>query len=94
MFIMPWGTTGVFWFVAGHAEGAQWEEGMAVDVRELVGDDNMTLAAKENVIQIFQALQAPATTKRFLYARWARLVGVEPIPADIDRVALWSAGGT
>jgi hypothetical protein len=69
-------------------------EAMAVDIRELVGDANMTLANKEKVISILGALQQPATTRRFLYARWARLVGVEPIPADIDRVAPWSAGGT
>ena len=75
---------------------SEWLEGklMAVDIRGLVGDENMTLSAKATVIRLLAALQQPATTKRFLYARWARLVGVEPIPADIDRVALWSAGGT
>jgi len=69
-------------------------EAMAVNIRELVGDANMTLSQKETVIKLLAALPQPATTKRFLYARWARLVGVEPIPADVDRVAPWSAGGT
>lgn len=84
----------MFWIVAGQVEGKEWNEGMAVDIRGLVGDANMTLAAKETVIRVLAALPQPATTRRFLYARWARLVGVEPIPADIDRVAPWSAGGT
>lgn len=79
---------------ATQAEMEAWSNQMAVDIRELVGDENMTLAKKDTVIQILAALDQPATTKRFLYARWARLVGVEPIPADVDRVALWSAGGT
>lgn len=66
---------------------------MAVDVAGIVGADNMNLAAKERVIGILKALDTPATTKRFLYARWARLIGVQAIPADIDRVAPWSQGG-
>lgn len=67
---------------------------MAVDLAAIVGAENMTLAAKEEVISILKALPAPATTKRFLYARWARLVGVQAIPADIDRVAPWAQGAT
>ena len=67
---------------------------MAVDVASVVGQENMNLAAKEKVIQILKGLEQPATTKRFLYARWARLVGMQPIPADIDRVALWNQGAT
>lgn len=66
---------------------------MAVDVAGLVGAENMTLAAKEKVILILQRIPAPATTKRFYYARWARLVGIQATPADIDRVAAWSQGG-
>ena len=65
---------------------------MAVDLASIVGADNMTLDAKEKVISILKQLQAPATTKRFLYARWARLVGVQAQPADIDRVAVWGQG--
>ena len=66
---------------------------MAVDVAGLVGAENMNLGAKEKVISILRATNAPATTKRFLFARWARLVGVQAVPADIDRVAPWSQGG-
>jgi hypothetical protein len=66
---------------------------MAVDLMALVGAENMTADAKEKVIAILHNLQQPATTKRFLYARWARLVGFAPLPADIDRVAPWSQAG-
>jgi hypothetical protein len=65
---------------------------MAIDLASLVGPENMTLAAKEKVIAILRAIDQPAVTKRFLYARWARLVGVQAIPADVDRVALWQQG--
>ncbi len=65
---------------------------MAVDVASIVGAENMSLDAKEKVITILKQLPAPATTKRFLYARWARLLGVQAIPADIDRVAPWGQG--
>ena len=67
---------------------------MAVDVASVVGAENMNLAGKEKVIAILKGLQQPATTKRFLYARWARLVGVQAVPADIDRVAPWNQGAT
>lgn len=65
---------------------------MAVDIVSLVGQENMDLAAKEKVITILRGLQQPATTKRFLYARWARLVGVQARPEDIDRVATLQGG--
>lgn len=63
------------------------------DIEDIVGSENMTLAAKERVIELLRALQTPATSKRFLYARWARLVGVQANPVDINRVAEWSQGG-
>jgi len=66
---------------------------MAVDVAGLVGQENMNFEAKEKVIGILRALDQPPTTKRFLYARWARLVGVPIFVADIDRVAPWSQAG-
>lgn len=62
------------------------------DIESLVGKDNMTLTRKEAVIAIIKNLNAPATTKRFLYARWARLIGSQAIKDDIDRVAPWSQG--
>jgi hypothetical protein len=65
---------------------------MAVDIAGLVGAENMTPAAKEKVIALLHDLQQPATTKRFLYSRWARLVGVVVARDDIDRVALWNQG--
>ena len=65
---------------------------MAADLVSLVGEANMTPAAKEAVIQIIQLLPADALQKRYLFARWARLVGFQATPADIDRVALWSQG--
>lgn len=67
---------------------------MAVDIAQLVGEENMVLARKEQVIEILRSLAQPATTKRYLYARWARLVGVQAVPADIDRVAPWSLGAS
>lgn len=63
---------------------------MAVDIAGIVGPENMNVGAKEKVIAILKALDAPAVDRRYLYVRWARLVGVQAIPADINRVALWS----
>lgn len=60
---------------------------MAIDMVALVGEGNMNLAAKQKVIAILKNLQAPSTTKRFLYARWARLVGVTAQAVDLDSVA-------
>jgi hypothetical protein len=63
---------------------------MAVDVSLIVGQENMQLARKQQVISILHNLDQPAPTKRYLFARWARLVGVEPDPKDIDQVAPYS----
>lgn len=63
---------------------------MPANIDLLVGQENMTPSAKEKVITILRGLEQPGTVKRYLYARWARLVGVQAIPADIDRVAPWS----
>lgn len=65
---------------------------MAIDIESLVGADNMQLAAKEKVIQILHDSELSPVIKRYLYARWARLVGVQALPSDLDRVALWSLG--
>lgn len=62
---------------------------MAVDIAELVGQDNMQLARKEQVIAILHNIPDLPTTKRYLYSRWARLLGVHPERADLDRVAPW-----
>ena len=62
---------------------------MAVDIQGIVGEQNMNYSSKEQVIAIISALPLPNATRRFLYARWARLVGVQAIPDDIDRVAPW-----
>ena len=63
---------------------------MAIDLVALLGADRMNLAAKEQVIAILRSIDQPATTRRYLYSRWARLVGVHPDQADLDRVAPWS----
>ena len=60
---------------------------MPVDVAEIVGQDNMAIGRKEQVIAILQNIPQPPSTKRFLYARWVKLLGYQPIAADIDRVA-------
>ena len=56
-------------------------------VQALVGKSNMTPDAKANVISILKAADFPPTTRRYFYARWARLVGVELDAADTDQVA-------
>lgn len=63
---------------------------MAADIEGIVGAENMSLTRKEQVIDILRKLNVPATTKRFLYARWARLIGAQASPADIDRVATFN----
>lgn len=60
---------------------------MPEPVFALVGKSNMTPDAKENVISILSAADLPPTTRRYLYARWARTVGVPLDAADTDRVA-------
>jgi len=63
---------------------------VAIDLVALLGADRIDLDAKDEVIAILRAIDQPATTKRYLYSRWARLVGVHPDKADLDRVAPWS----
>jgi hypothetical protein len=65
---------------------------MAADIAGIVGQQNMNLGAKEEVIAILQNLPIPATAKRFLYARWARVLGAQAMKEDIDRVAPWNQG--
>jgi len=62
---------------------------MAVDMSEIVGPSNMTATSKEAVIELLSKLPTDARQKRYLYARWARLVGFQARPEDIDRVATW-----
>lgn len=62
---------------------------MAIDITELVGKENMNLEAKPKVIALLQNIPQPPTTKRYLYARWARVVGFHPTPEDLNTVAPW-----
>ncbi len=64
---------------------------MAVDISSIVGQENMVQSAKEKVIGILAALPESATSKRYLYARWVRLLGFHPLKEDLDRVAPWNA---
>jgi hypothetical protein len=43
--------------------------------------------AKERVISAIAGLNLRPATKRFLYARWARTVGISVEPADLARAA-------
>lgn len=56
-------------------------------LQAIVGSSNMNAAAKDNVISILAAAPLPPTTRRYLYARWAKAVGVQLDAADTDRVA-------
>lgn len=56
----------------------------------LLGVENMTAAAKDTVIKILQQLPTYNLEKRFLYARWARLVGIDATKQDINSVAPWT----
>lgn len=60
---------------------------MAVDLEMIVGKDNMDLAKRATVAEIVRGLPMEDTTKRFLFARWLRLVGHEPQPGELDAVA-------
>jgi len=62
---------------------------MAVDVTEIVGQGNMDPTKKQEVIALLRNLPTDATTKRYLYARWARLVNVVSTPEDLNAVAIW-----
>ena len=63
---------------------------MAIDLVVLLGADLLTPEAKDQVIALLRSLHQPATTRRYLYSRWARFVGVHLDKADLDRVAPWS----
>jgi len=65
---------------------------MAVDLAELLSPEALRPEAKEQVIAIIRRLPLTASTKRFLYGRWARQVGLAVDPADLDRVAPWRQG--
>lgn len=65
---------------------------MAVEITELVGAENMNATAKEKVISILKDLPQPATVKRYLYARWAQLIGYQATAEDLNRVAPWNQG--
>jgi hypothetical protein len=60
---------------------------VAAPLEEVLGPELMTLAAKEQVIRHLAELPLPASERRYLYGRWARMVGVEPTAADLARVA-------
>jgi hypothetical protein len=60
---------------------------MAEQIESIVGAGNMDAAKKDVVIAILRALDQPATTKRYLYARWARVVQIEASKGDLDSVA-------
>lgn len=62
---------------------------MAVDLAAVVGSENMTASGKEAVINTLRNLDQPDTVKRYLYARWTRIVGLPTERADIDRIAPW-----
>lgn len=59
---------------------------MAVDIEGLVGADNMNLAQRATVAGIIRGHPVPVTVKRYLYARWLRLVGHEPQTGELDEV--------
>ena len=61
---------------------------MAAPLEEVLGAELMTPVAKEQVIRRLAALPAPASERRYLYGRWARMVGVDVVPADLARVAV------
>lgn len=63
---------------------------MAVDISELVGPDNMTIERKDAVISLLQNLPTTATSKRYLFGRWARIIGFHPSKEDLNKVAPWS----
>jgi hypothetical protein len=60
---------------------------MASDLENLLGSANMDASRKDSVIALLRSLDVPATIKRFLYARWARLVQVDVTTADLDSIA-------
>lgn len=65
---------------------------MAIEISEVVGKENMNPEAKEAVIRVLRESINPATVKRYLYARWARVLGIVPTREDLNRVAIWGDG--
>lgn len=64
---------------------------MGVDLDEVLGPRLMAPGSREAVIAILRALPLPATERRQLYMRWARMVGISVTPEDVERVASWSS---
>lgn len=62
---------------------------MAISISDIVGADNMKIEKKADVIALLKSIDQPNTTKRYLFARWSRLVGFSPTKEDIDAVAPW-----
>lgn len=60
---------------------------MADALTAIIGVDNLTAAAKDTVISLLSMAKLPPTSRRYLYAQWARRVGVDLSAADTDRVA-------
>jgi hypothetical protein len=60
---------------------------MAVDVETLVGKENMQPSKLNDVVRIIMALDQPGQVKRYLLARWARLVGLPADRQTLDQVA-------
>lgn len=58
-----------------------------MDIASTVGDEHMTADRRDRVLFILRALQIPAVQKRYLYARWCRLVACSLSLDELDQVA-------
>ena len=61
---------------------------MAAPLEDVLGPELMKPQAKEAVLRRLRALPLPLSERRYLYGRWARMVGVDVAPEDLARVAL------
>jgi hypothetical protein len=65
---------------------------MAAPLEEVLGPELMTPRRKEQVIRRLAALPVPASERRYLYGRWARMVDVMVTSQDLERVATHDRG--
>ena len=60
---------------------------MGIEVKRIVGEENMTADRKEKAIITLRQLPISGIQKRYLYAQWCRLSKCTPTLADLDQVA-------
>jgi len=64
---------------------------VAIEVKAIVGDDHMTADRKDRVMLILRQQPVTPAQRRYLFARWCRLVKCDATLHDLDQVAAYDA---